>query len=398
MIVFSNAGEIDIRSITSFGVSVKESGNPIGYFGTGLKYAIAVLLRCGQQVMITSGKDLFVFSKKSEAVRGVTFDFVAVSKNGSSPESIGFTTELGKNWELWMAYRELVCNCKDENGQHSYEKEAPDPESGKTKVIVCGQDFEQVYSVGQFYVLDEMPSFIENGLEILKRGGDAFYYRGVRVYQFDKPGFYTYNAITKMDLTEDRTLKEPAYAKYNIAKSILQSTNKQLIRDCVLAGSAYMENSLDFHGWNIKPSKEFIEVVGGCVTDKLFDCNQTARKVWEETEEKSFEPQSQPLTTVQSKSMDKAILFCKQLGFNIDQYPVKVVESLGSGGLGLAKNNTIYIADRVFTLGGTKQLASTLIEEYLHLKHGYKDMTRELQSYLFDKVVSLGEELQGEPL
>ena len=48
MIVFENPGEIDIRSISTFGVSVKEGDNPIGFFGTGLKYAIVVLLRTGQ--------------------------------------------------------------------------------------------------------------------------------------------------------------------------------------------------------------------------------------------------------------------------------------------------------------------------------------------------------------
>ena len=77
---------------------------------------------------------------------------------------------------------------------------------------------------------------------------------------------------------------------------------------------------------------------------------------------------------------------------------IKVVESLGEGGMGLAQDQTIFIAERVFHFGGSKQVASTLIEEYVHLRHGWKDMTRELQSFLFDKLVSLGEELAGEPL
>ncbi|MDP9645853.1 hypothetical protein J2793_001286, partial [Paraburkholderia caledonica] len=55
-------------------------------------------------------------------------------------------------------------------------------------------------------------------------------------------------------------------------------------------------------------------------------------------------------------------------------------------------------AEAVLNMGGTKQLASTLIEEYIHLRHGWKDMTRELQNFLFDKLVSVGEELVGEPL
>lgn len=41
MLTFHNPGELDPRLITTFGVSIKESTNPIGYFGTGLKYALA---------------------------------------------------------------------------------------------------------------------------------------------------------------------------------------------------------------------------------------------------------------------------------------------------------------------------------------------------------------------
>ena len=37
MIVFENPGEIDVAAISTFGVSVKETDNPIGFFGTGLK-------------------------------------------------------------------------------------------------------------------------------------------------------------------------------------------------------------------------------------------------------------------------------------------------------------------------------------------------------------------------
>lgn len=55
MILFQNPGEIDLLSIASFGVSVKEGENPIGFFGTGLKYAIAVLLRTGHRITVMTG-------------------------------------------------------------------------------------------------------------------------------------------------------------------------------------------------------------------------------------------------------------------------------------------------------------------------------------------------------
>jgi len=43
MIVFENQGEIDLIAFTPFGVNTKETDSPIGFFGTGLKYATAVL-------------------------------------------------------------------------------------------------------------------------------------------------------------------------------------------------------------------------------------------------------------------------------------------------------------------------------------------------------------------
>lgn len=59
-VIFRNKGIIDPRSITTFGVSSKDSESAIGYFGTGLKYAIAILLREGCKIDIYTGGD-FLF-------------------------------------------------------------------------------------------------------------------------------------------------------------------------------------------------------------------------------------------------------------------------------------------------------------------------------------------------
>ncbi|MDD3302253.1 MAG: hypothetical protein PHN31_01760 [Candidatus Gracilibacteria bacterium] len=45
--LFENDGEIDINSIKFLGCSTKDGIETIGKFGTGLKYAISVLLRNG---------------------------------------------------------------------------------------------------------------------------------------------------------------------------------------------------------------------------------------------------------------------------------------------------------------------------------------------------------------
>src|SRR6185312_10809566 len=158
MIIFQNLGEIDIAAVSTFGVSVKEGDNPIGFFGTGLKYAIAVLLRTGHTVAIHSGLTCVDFGLRKAEVRGQEFEFVTMAIDGGKPVDIGFTTQLGKQWEMWMAYREIACNCKDEGGIAQFSNAAPVPTAGTTQIVVQGQDFEAVHADRHKYILEDAPS------------------------------------------------------------------------------------------------------------------------------------------------------------------------------------------------------------------------------------------------
>jgi hypothetical protein len=358
-----------------------------------------VLLRTGHGVTIYSGLNVIKFAIKNDQVRGQDFAFVTMQENDEQPVSIGFTTELGKMWELWMAYREIACNCKDENGEGTFEFDTPAPESGSTMIVVQGEAFEAVFAHRHEYILEDEPLFVSGNIEVRNRPSADFYYRGVRVMRHHAPGIYTYNDTAMLELTEDRTVKCQYTPRVRIACAILRSDNKQFLRSVIAAKDGTFEHDLDFHGYGTAPSEAFLEVCGSMVGDRMTIMNQSARKVWQDATKRHFEPREIQLTVVQQKSMARALEFCGKLGFPIDgSYPIKVVESLGEGCLGLAEAETIFIAERVFQLGGTKQLASTLIEEYLHLRHGWKDMSRELQSFLFEKLVSVGEELTGEPL
>ena len=98
VVPFSNPGEIDPRMWATFGVSVKESAGAIGQFGTGLKYAIAVLMREGRSLEIVSKGNRYVFGVKQTDIRGK--DFMQITCNS---EMLPFTTHLGAKWELWQA-------------------------------------------------------------------------------------------------------------------------------------------------------------------------------------------------------------------------------------------------------------------------------------------------------
>lgn len=399
MIVFENPNEIDIRSISTFGVSVKESDNPIGFFGTGLKYAIAVLLRTEHKVTIFSGASKIDFGVKKDSVRGQEFEFITMSIDGAEPCTLGFTTELGKKWELWMAYREIACNCMDEGGDARFDWAMPEPEAGKTKIVVKGQEFEAVYANRHDYLLEDEPQLRIGSIEVRSRPGAYYFYRGVRVMPLAKTALFTYNDTTKLDLTEDRTVKYQWEPLHRIAIAYLQCDNERILREVLTAGDSTLEAHLDFHGFGVTPSESFLRVVGDLLADRLTKVNPTAMKVWVAATNKAVSPKEIELTAVQKKSLDKALDFCQSIGFMIrDSYPIKVVESLGEGTLGLAQDQTIFIAERTFQMGGSKQVAATLIEEYVHLRHGYLDCTREMQNFLFEKLVSVGEELAGEPL
>ena len=118
MITFSNPGTFDLRSATLIGASAKQCEDSIGLFGTGLKYAIAILLREQQKITIISqGEEsspptTYTFTTKEISMRGKSFSIICC--NG---EELSYTTEYGKKWELWQALRELYANCLDEGGE-----------------------------------------------------------------------------------------------------------------------------------------------------------------------------------------------------------------------------------------------------------------------------------------
>lgn len=399
MIVFENEHEIDVRSISTFGVSVKAGDNPIGFFGTGLKYAIAVLLRTNHEVTIFSGESVIQFGICKNDIRGQEFEFVTMATDGADPVEIGFTTELGKQWEVWMAYREIACNCKDESGVAAVSRNMPLPQSGRTAIIVKGQEFESVFADRHLYMLEDDPSFVIGTMEVRRRESQDYFYRSVRVQQLGHIGMYTYNDNQQLELTEDRTVKNQWQPMQRIACAALKCTDERFLRAVLTAPDDTVEGNLDFHGWGVKPGECFLRIVGELASDRATKINPTALKVWKESGDKNIKPKEVNLTRVQQISVDRALDFCEKIGFMIrGSYPIKIVESLGEGTLGLAQDEIIFIAERVFHLGGTKQLASTLIEEYLHLRHGYTDCSRGLQSFLFEKLVSVGEELVGEPL
>lgn len=390
-LVFINKGELEMDFVKLMGVSVKESDSAIGFFGTGLKYAIATILRLGGQITIYSGMITYKFSTSNINLRGKDFNIVKMND-----ETLPFTTELGKTWEAWMAVRELYSNVLDENGIMRLEENLS-PLPTYTQIEVEGEFFLDVYYQRDKYFLnkEEKPYFENQYLKAYTSNSyKAIFYKDIKISEARAQTLYKYNLKENVYLTEDRTLKYQSQLNEILEKAIITSDDEIFIRTLLTPESDNYENTLEFtesYGY-VEPSQTFINTVKTLVIQKPKDLNYKAirwlnRRLGQSGQAEIVEPNE-----IEKKQIAKSINYLKAIGYqDITTYPIKLSPNLGHGIMGRALNGSIWISKEAFK-NGTKYLCSTIYEEYVHLKYSYFDHSRELQTYLFDKVISMAEE------
>lgn len=401
MIVFENRGEIDPRAAVTFGVNVKDGDSPIGFFGTGMKYAIAILLRAGASFVVQSGLTVHQFTAVKSTIRGKDFDIVHMDG-----VPCGFTTDVGKNWEMWMAYRELFCNARDEGGHASEDKEAPDPREDWTRVIVDGCDaFDEAHRTSESFLLfDRDPiAVIPRVVEVYSGSSSSAFYRGVRVGNC-RGSRYTYNALRQMNLTEDRTMMYSFQFLDAVRSAVAKSTDARFIEYAVTQKKDSLESEIDYNAHTGGFSDKFDEVVAVLIEERPLDVVLSAKESYRKRNEKVDIFITRDRTAIEDKVITRATAFCKKIGFSVDDYVCKIVDELGGNALAtvhrpdVTEPYTIYLSTKCMQKG-CKVVAAALIEEWVHAKHDFDDYTFEMQDFLFERMVSIGEEFAfGEPL
>lgn len=225
-VIFDTPGLIDMAAVKTFGVNAKINENPIGYFGTGLKYAIAIALRNGAKVGILRGTDGYSFEAREVLVRDKPFNFVYCND-----EPLAFTTDLGKNWEPWMALRELYSNTLDESGTVTVQEEWAPPVEGQTRIIIASELFGRLWAEQRdTFILSSKPLATSDTVDIHPGQTHHLYYNGVRAYTSEKPFLFTYNIKSHLTLTEDRTIAWIWQAQDTLYRSFLLQTDKTVLR------------------------------------------------------------------------------------------------------------------------------------------------------------------------
>lgn len=278
---------MDLRSLTTFGLNAKpETSNPIGYFGTGLKYAVAVLAREGIPVTFWIDDKKWTVEKVTSTFRNKEFTELFIQSWGvlglKKVIKLPFTTLLGKNWELWQAFRELESNTRDEKGETYVVGEWYDSiiERNHTLIQVDSEAFVQEY-------FDRDKTFLKDGLT--QREGDdqiqvfdapsrSIYYRGIRIYDLPEKerSLLTYNILAPIELTEDRTAKSPYDIQWKIQNYIAEKAPQEFISKAVTAPEGTLERKL-YYDYAI-PSPTFIETASKHTSNLTYYAKQTYEK------------------------------------------------------------------------------------------------------------------------
>lgn len=383
-VYFANRNSLDLSLITIMGVSVKETSSPIGYFGTGLKFALATLLRTSHKVKLWTAGQWHEFSLQERQVRGSTIQLVCMDG-----EALPFALNLGRNWEPWQAYRELASNARDE--PDCLITSSPiDPEAHDTCFVVEGEGIEKAHRERADIFCESRVVVSIPGLAEIREGrSNHVFYRGVRVHSHDKNSQFTYNLLGAVDLTEDRTMKYPFQANSLLGQLVALHCQDTEVLDAVI-----MSEGEDYE-WTF--GFEYVHDASALFKERVQALSHNAGvhpgayRLWVKTAPSVDVYEDAILDEADRKMIEEAEELC--LAIDPDYLlEARYVVGLGVGVYGMVRGDDVLIAHAAITMG-VDFLAATLYEEYLHREHKLEDCSRSMQNHIFQQLVRLARRL-----
>jgi hypothetical protein len=386
MISFVTPTALPIEAATTMGVSVKDGNDAIGKFGTGLKYAIAGILRLNGRVEVDIDGDLFRFTARETSIRGKDFRIVHCNE-----QPCGFTTELGKHWEPWQLFRELASNALDEGGRLALGN-APASE-GRTVIRIDCREVEES-EVNESVFRRESTCLIEStmGAQVYAGPCQHYYYKGIRAGSFPSIAPVTVD-VSSGSLSEDRLL-DLAVVESELTWAFRSSVR---IDESLLLSVMRESEPHDFwvrhtnaYGWR---NAELPSHLIGFLADRpkfirhpglrsAFDMymKKGGRARWQEV---PMTPRHSALLVIGERIADAV---------GIDPIPrekTHFTRDLGDSQLAVTCMDTrhVWFSTKIAAMGDDEFLAGYL-EEAIHAMTGFSDCTREFQNMLLSLLVS----------
>lgn len=419
-LLIENKGEIDINALILMGGSTKrDSETAIGFFGSGWKYTIALMLKKGIEFCIYSGINKVEVTTKNVKFRDKEFDQILINGQDTS-----LTTDMGPQWDSWMAVREVVSNSIDEGESNIISAtEDLNAKEGHTRIYINHHSdiVEVVKNWDKYFSFDRTDCLIDVHGDKLFQQMDTekesvlWYRKGIQCYYVPTSrSLFNYD-IASFKINESRVVSDNWDARRDITKFLCSHANKQvavqILGTAFVGERDYQEGRYDYSYWaGNKLCDSWREAIG----DRIIINNDAAGFYMTEMGENKHYRVSRemakaikgsfPDVTVLGVGQDddgtlnwkvinepnskiqyllkKSLEFCRDTEFAVN-YPVEVVEFDKPEVLGSIdkKKKTLLVAVKAFD-NGMKDIVMTIMEESIHLQEGLHDETRAFEGYL----------------
>ncbi len=430
-ILFQNNGEIENNSFELIGASTKRGDSTkLGFFGSGLKYSVAYMFRNNINFKVFSGENELVFSTEEATIKDKSFDRICINNKPTS-----YTTTMGPTWtEDWFVFREIWCNCLDEENA-SIIKNALDPSGteGTTRIYIELTDklntiidnWDEYFSDEreEFYTISNVNSYhlgdvTIQDVKIYQKTKGILYRMGIQVFNTDRL-LFDYGCKS-VNINEDRTAKNTFYLDYmfcnmaaeinseNWLKSVLRKEESREYK--ALEGNSPSSNFsakwIEFsHNYTLvvrEKSGKYHSELSSCKNECFLIPQHFACKLKEAIPDVVILGMSKSLNgssfetiepTAKQKFLLKEVLnSLKEMKYEI-LFDINIVDFQDADRMGQADIQTkqIYIGEKTFDMG-RKELALTLMEEQEHILSQKHDETRAFQTHIFTKWLTYMEE------
>lgn len=404
---FENKGEIDINAFRLLGASTKEEDeSKIGFWGSGLKYALAILLRNNIDIKCYSGNKEIKIGTRKTKMRGETYEVITI--NGT-PTSI--TTQMGKDWELWFAVREIYSNLLDEGGCGVDVSDMVQGVTGKTSLFIeMTDEIKDIFDNFEYYFGSNREVKYDLGeYKIYNKLRGLIYRMGIKVGQEDNL-LYDYE-IPDIKINESRVIPSSFYLDQQLSKIWHEEANTEMIGRLVKE-DCYEKNNMDWD-WSNSFNDNWLtyltgktiiprEAAGFFVDDmskahfvlptnicsRLFQQfgNKLNIKGYNDTNQEVFSKEVE-ISEIEKQRIDG---LKNKIGVKfpaIDRMEV-IVSKLSVEELGTIIDGKIVLNENILSKGDDI-IMETLVEEFIHMSSGADDRTRQFQDYAISMIISL---------
>lgn len=413
-----SSGEIEINAFTLVGASSKrDDATKIGYYGSGLKYSIAAMLRNERPFKVFAGEKEIVFSTKKSTFRDEDYDVICVDEKETSL-TVGMG---GKDWDLPFApIREIYSNALDEDEDALLIQETElKGDAGKTTFyIYMDESVKHFYQNKNQYFCGSNPDVMfsnDEGTIYQKTSSDGvrLFRKGILSYHHEQTqSIFDYNS-NHFDINESRVISSLYIASRQVSRILKTCTNeiviKQLMEHLAGADKGKFEHEIEFdiadkfsENWlNVCRDIKFVPTTlllflepndyAGRVIMPSSLLTPLSRQFPEldilgltSKKDISFVPVSQPSQILVDKVIEAVSILNKtRYVYRLIDPVISYVKFMSHETLGQAYEGNILLSIKLDTFD-VSAIAKIIIEENEHNKTGFRDKTRAFQDHLFD--------------